>query len=140
MLAVIRISGKVKMKGKVEETMNRLRLRKKYSCVLIQEKPEMIGMIKDVRNFVAFGNIDEKTLIELIKARGKIIGKRNEKVKDAEKTAKEILAGKKLEELGIKPWFGLHPARGGIDSKHHYPKGVMGDHKQDINKLLLRML
>jgi large subunit ribosomal protein L30 len=140
MLAVIRISGKVKMKGKVEETMNRLRLRKKYSCVLIQEKPEMIGMIKDVRNFAAFGNIDEKTLIELIRARGKIIGKRNEKVKDAEKIAKEILAGKKLEELGIKPWFGLHPARGGIDSKHHYPKGVMGDHKQDINKLLLRML
>jgi len=140
MLAVIRISGKVKMKGKVEETMNRLRLRKKYSCVLIPEKPEMMGMIKDVRNFVAFGNIDEKTLIELIKARGKQAGKRNEKVKDAEKIAKEILAGKKLEELGIKPWFGLHPARGGIDSKHHYPKGVMGDHKQDINKLLLKML
>jgi large subunit ribosomal protein L30 len=140
MIAIIRISGLVKMNKKLEETMSRLRLRKKYTCVVIPEKPELLGMVQDLRNLTAFGTIDEKTLVELIKARAKKIGKKNEKVADADKKAKEILSGKTFEELGIKPWFGLHPARGGIDSKHHYPKGVLGDHKNDINKLIMRML
>lgn len=140
MIAIIRISGKVKMNKKLEETMNRLRLRKKYSCVILEEKPELMGMVMDLRNFIAYGAIDEKTLIELVKARGKKFGKRNEKVKDPEKIAKDLLAGKKFEELGMKPWFGLHPARGGIDSKHHYPKGVLGNHAADINKLIMKML
>ena len=54
--------------------------------------------------------------------------------------AKDILAGKKPEDLGLKPFFGLHPARGGIDSKYHYPKGVLGDHGENINKLIMKML
>ncbi len=140
MLAVIRISGKVKMNKKLEETMNRLRLRKKYSCVLLSERPEIMGMVKDLRNFVAYGEIEEKTLLELVKARGKTFGKRNEKIANPEKITKDLLAGKSMAELGMKPWFGLHPARGGIDTKSHYPKGVLGNNKQDINKLIERML
>ena len=50
------------------------------------------------------------------------------------------MAGKNPEELGMKPWFGLHPARGGIKSKVHYPKGVLGYHGKDINKLIMKML
>ena len=140
MLALIRISGLNKTNKKVEETMQRLRLKKKYTCVVIKEVPEMLGMVEKVRNCIAFGKIDEKTLIELIKARGKKIGASKAKVTDAEAIAKEVLSGKKLDELGVVPFFGLHPARGGIDSKHHYPKGVMGDHKEKINELITRML
>ena len=51
-----------------------------------------------------------------------------------------MIAGKKPEEIGIKPFFRLHPARGGIKSKLHYPKGVLGNHKENINKLIERML
>src|SRR3989344_4318949 len=123
MIALIRIHGMIKLNGDVSETLSRLRLRK-----------------KKVKDFIAFGKIDEKTLAELIKARGKVIGNTKKKVENPEKIAKEVLAGKNLEELGIKPWFGLHPARGGIDTKHHYPKGVLGNHHEDINKLIARML
>lgn len=140
MIALIRITGQVRVDADITETLNRLRLGKKFTCALAKETPEMLGMIKKVKDYIAYGKIDEKTLIELIKARGKIIGDTKAKIKDAEKIAKEVMAGKKLEELKIKPFFGLHPARGGIDSKHHYPKGVIGNHGEDINKLIMRML
>lgn len=140
MKALIRITGQIGLKTDVVETLNRLRLGKKYTCVLMEDKPELEGMRRKIKDFIAFGEIDEATLIELIKARGKIIGDTKAKVKDAEKIAKEIMGGKKLEELGIKPYFGLHPARGGIDTKKHYPKGVLGNHKEKINELIRRML
>ena len=130
----------IKVKENVAETLNRLRLRKKFTCVIVDEKrPEIMGMVKNVRDFVAYGDIDEKTLIEIIKARGKVIGDSKGKIKDPEKIAKEVMAGKKLEGLGVKPFFGLHPARGGIDSKHHFPQGVLGKH-EDISKLIMKML
>jgi large subunit ribosomal protein L30 len=139
-IAIIRISGQIKLRKDMQETLYRLGVRKKYSCVLVQDKPEIIGMLEKIRNFVAIGEIDEKTLTELIKMRGKKLGKAKSKVENADKIAKEILAGKTLRELGLKPFFGLHPARGGIDTKHHYPKGVLGEHGKDINKLIMRML
>ena len=50
------------------------------------------------------------------------------------------MKGKKYDELGIKPFFRLHPPRGGIRSKVHYPEGVLGNHKEKINELVERML
>ena len=142
MIAIIRIHGMIKVKQNVAETLNRLKLRKKYTCVIVNETPEMLGMIQEVKDFVAFGKIDEKILAEIIKARGKKIGDVKAKISeaDAQKAAKETASGKRLEDLGIKPFFGLHPARGGIDTKHHFPKGVLGNHKDKLNELIQRML
>jgi large subunit ribosomal protein L30 len=44
--------------------------------------------------------------------------------------------------LNIKPFFRLHPPRGGIDSAKHFgiKKGVLGNNKESINKLIERML
>ncbi len=142
-IALIRIVGMIKINKHIQETMSRLRLRKKYTCSIVDEnKKEIFGMVDKVRNFIAFGKIDEKTLTDLIKARGKKIGNVKAKISetDAARIAKEIMAGKKLEDLGIKPWFGLHPARGGINTKKHFPKGVIGNHGNDINKLIEKML
>jgi large subunit ribosomal protein L30 len=138
-IAAIRISGMNKMDTRVEETLQRLRLRKKYTLVFVKEVPEMLGMIEKVRNCIAFGKVEEKTVAEIIKARGKKIGDTKAKISDPEKMAKEFMAGKSLEELKIKPFFGLHPARGGINTKKHYPKGVIGEH-EDISKLIMKML
>lgn len=128
----------VKVDTRVEEALYRMRLRRKYVCVVAQEKPEVLGVMKKIRNFVAFGKISEETLVKLIKARGRMADK--SEIKDANHLAKEIIAGKSMEKLGLKPFFRLHPARGGIKSKVHYPKGVLGDNKEDINKLIERML
>ena len=137
LIVVIRIAGQVKVIGDVKNTLERLRLRKKYSCVLLKPTKDILGMIKKIRYHVAFGNIDKKILIELIKARGKTLDKSEV---NAEKIAEELISGNKLQDLGLKPFFTLHPPRKGIKSKLQYPKGVLGDNKADINKLIERML
>ena len=45
-----------------------------------------------------------------------------------------------VEELNMKPFFRLHPPRGGINAKIHFPKGVLGNNKEKINDLIKRML
>ena len=142
MIAIIRIKGKIGINRDVNETLDRLRLRKKYACVILNESAEIAGMLKKVRNFVAYGKIDAGTLKELIEKRGKLQGKNKEKT-EIGKIAGEIMNAekpKKLGEYGLKPFFSLHPPRGGIKSKLHYPKGVLGDNKEKINELIKRML
>lgn len=139
MIVAIRIHGQVKVGRNPRETLDKLKLRRKYSCVLIDEKNKStMGMIKKSRDFLAFGEIDDNTLKELIAKRGQKIDKKKEvKVEEA---IKGIKSGKKMEEFNLKPFFRLHPARKGINTKVHYPQGVLGDHGKDINKLLARML
>ena len=71
-------------------------------------------MINKVRDFVAFGEIDNET-------HKKLLEKRKTKIEN---------------------FFRLHPPRGGIESKKHFGvgKGVLGDNKNKINELIGRML
>lgn len=144
MKAVIRITGMVNMKQKAEENLSRLRLRRKYACVLIDDsKKEIKGMLKEARNFVAYGDISNEMLVKLIEKRGQPIekGKKIDAKKiDAKKIAENILKQKNMDDLEIKPFFRLHPARGGIETKQHFPRGVLGDNKEKINDLIERML
>jgi len=138
MILVIRISGLVEIPKEVKETLYRMRLRKKYSAILLNESKETENLLQSVRNFVAYGPINKETLVELVKKRAQP----TKKIKiDAEKIAEQI-SKKSYEELGIKPFFRLHPPIGGIDTKLHFPlkKGVLGDNKEKINDLARRML
>ena len=114
MIAVIRIAGQPKMKSKDKETLNRLKLRKKFSCALIDEKDGIrMGMVRAVQDSVAYGSVDDKLVKELKEKRGK--------------------EGKDV--------FFLHPPIGGFkkSSKIPAPKGILREH-EDISKLLRRML
>jgi large subunit ribosomal protein L30 len=138
LIVVIRIHGEVKVKPEIVNTLNRLRLMRKYSCVLINSSNKaLMGMLWKVRHYVAYGDIDKEMLVKLLEARAQ---KTDGKKLDSEHAASELISGKKLEELGIKPFFRLHPPRKGIDSKLQYPKGALGNHRNDINKLVVRML
>jgi len=130
-IAIIRIRGMVDVNSDVQETLSRLKLRRKYVCVIIEENEVLRGMLKKVRNEIAYGKIDDETLKELIKQRGQKIDKKKE-IKP--------LKGLDFEESNLKPFFRLHPPRGGIKSKEHFPKGVLGNHKGKINDLIRRML
>lgn len=115
MIAVIRIKGDVGLRKGIKNTFERMRLKKKYSCIVF-EKPgkEQLGMIEKVRDFVAYGEISKETYEKLVKARGQ----------------------------KSKTFFRLHPPRKGIESKKHFGvgKGVLGNNKTEINKLIERML
>ena len=140
-ICLIRIRGEVGLNRDVNETLDRLRLRKKYSCiVMINPREEQLGMIKKVKDFVAFGKINAEMFEKLIEKRGQLLDKK--KKINAKEIVKELEKGKKYEELNLKPFFRLHPPRGGIDSKKHFGvnKGVLGNHAEKINELLERML
>ena len=119
-IAIIRIVGQVGINIKIKETLDRLRIKKKYSCVVLENpNNSQLEMVKFVSDFVAFGEINDETYKKLKEARGKKV------------------AGK------LKPFFRLHPPRKGIDSKKHFGetrKGVLGNNKEKINDLVERML
>ncbi|MEK6928880.1 MAG: uL30 family ribosomal protein [Nanoarchaeota archaeon] len=138
MIIVIRISGLVEVPKKIQETLFRMRLRRKYSAVLIKPTFQNLAMLKKIRNFIAYGDISKEMLSALLEKRAASV---DGKKIDVEKVI-EQLEKKDLESLGIKPFFRLHPPRKGIDSKLHFPirKGVLGDNKGKINDLVRRML
>ena len=112
-LLVVRIAGQVKNLKTQNETMNRLKLRKKFSAILIEESDKVrMGMVKSIDKKIAYGKVSEDFIKEL-----------NEK-----RPAKN----------GV---YFLHPARGGFkkSSRLPTPKGILGEHK-DLVKLVGRML
>ena len=131
MIIVIRIFGLVEVPEVVQETLFRLRLRRKYTAVLLQDTEENRKILAKVRNFVAYGPISKETLRELLEKRAHA----NNKKKLNITALIEQLDSSGADKLNIKPFFRLHPPRGGIDSKIHFPlrKGVLGDNKEKIN-------
>lgn len=139
MIAAIRIAGRVGLRNRIKETLYKLRLRRKYSCVVFPEnKEETKKALKNIRDYIAYGEINEETLKELIEKRGKPLTK-NTKI-DTKKAIETLKSEKSLEESGIKPFFRLQPPRKGINTKEHFPKGILGDHGEKINDLIKRML
>jgi large subunit ribosomal protein L30 len=138
MIIVIRISGMVEVPKAVNETLDRMRLRRKYTAILMKESIEADKLLNSVRNFVAFGTIDDETLAMLIEKRAMSKDKKKIDVKQV----LDQLKKRDFEDISIKPFFRLHPPRGGIDSKVHFPirKGVLGNNKEKINLLVRRML
>ena len=142
MVAVIRIAGMVKVRKDVAETLDRLKLRRKYACIIVDvSNKNIVGMLKRVKHYIAYGDIDSKTLEKLIEERAESEEGRKHKIEiNAGEIAKGLMEGKKLADFKLKGFFRLHPPRKGIDSKLQYPKGVLGNNKKDINKLIERML
>jgi ribosomal protein L30/L7E len=132
MIAIIRISGDVKIRDEVRETFRRLGLTRKFSCIVL-EKPTKVemGMLKHVKDFVAFGELDDATYKKLVEIRGKKF-----------KAKKDVKFPKDMRMV-----FRLHPARGGMNTKQHYSlehgnikRGVLGNHGNKINQLVEKML
>ncbi|MEK6792802.1 MAG: uL30 family ribosomal protein [Nanoarchaeota archaeon] len=138
MIVVIRISGMVDVPEKVAHTLDHIRLRRKFSAILMPETIETTKILFRVRSFVAFGKISDEMLSKLISLRGESL----KKIKIDSNVIVRGLEKKSLRELGLKPFFRLHPPRKGIESKKHFGvgKGVLGDNKEHINLLLERML
>ena len=138
-ILVIRIGGMVDIDEDVEQALYRLRLRRKYCAVLLDNTEGNRKLLRTIRDYVAYGDINREVLEKLIMMRGKTI---NKNVKIDQKKIVDDVEKKGLLKSEMKPFFRLHPPRGGIESKKHagVGKGVLGDNKEKINDLVLRML
>ncbi|HIG51928.1 TPA: hypothetical protein EYQ19_00665 [Candidatus Pacearchaeota archaeon] len=138
MILVIRISGMIGLTKEMQESLHRIRLRRKYSATLLEETSFNRKLLKKIRNFIAYGDIEDQEIKKLIAKRGE--AKENKKIV-VEDSLEQIKKSGFLKS-NLKPFFRLHPPRGGIETKKHFGvgKGVLGDHKSKIKLLLEKML
>jgi len=155
---VIRLRGEADVHPDIEKTLNLLRLRRKYAASLYHSSlPGIEGMLRKVQDWATWGEINRETLIELLKKRGRIKGDKpltDEWVVQnlglyggIPELADKLLAGElhyhKLEDKGVKPFFRLHPPRGGFKKtikRHFTNQGELGYRGEAINDLVIRML
>ncbi len=142
-IAVVRIRGIRKIKPKIKKTLQLLNLEKPNYCVIIDDSKSNLGMLRVIKDYVAFGDINEDTLFRLIYKRGRKGSKRISEIYEKEKIkemVRDIFDGKaKISDI-IDPVFMLHPPRKGYkDTKRLYPVGDLG-RRDDMSALLRRMM
>jgi len=151
--AVIRVRGNINVRPGIRDTLKMLRLNRTNHCVIIAESHEYKGMLKKVKDYVTWGEIDEEILQEIISKRGKLIGdstitdkyiKSISKYKSISNLATEIVAGKaKLTDIkSLKPVIRLHPPRKGYEGvKRPFTLGgALGYRGDKIKDLIRRMI
>ena len=151
MIAAIRVRGTTGVKGEVADTMKMLRLNRINHVVILDENPSYKGMLQKAKDYITWGEINEETLIKVITKRGRLPGgekvteeflKENTSHKNIEDVSKAVFKGEKLEEMGIKPVFRLHPPRKGFKNvkKAYNEDGTLGYRGEDIENLIRKML
>ncbi len=153
MLAVIRIRGRTGIRPQAEKTVGLLRLHRINHMVIIPESETTKGMLQVAKDYVTWGEIDRETLIELLKTRALLSGrkklteefiKENLSMNGYEELADALLEGKiKYGDIpNIVPLFRMHPPAGGLEyiRKSVGEGGTAGYRGKDINKLIRRML
>ena len=142
MLALVLVRGLPGIRHDAKDTLKMLRLNRKMHCVVVPASDSYKGMIKKVRNYITYGELDEATLKLLVQKRGRKPGNMKLTEKEAAELISIIKAGKKISDGGFKPVFRLTPPSGGFkgEIKQHYPKGEVGNRGKEINKLLVKMI
>ena len=62
------------MNRKIQDTLKMLRMHKVNHGVLIWAEKSYLGMLNKCKDYIAYGEIDEKSLVRLLRARGKVEG------------------------------------------------------------------
>ena len=153
-IAIVRIRGEVHVRGKIAETMKKLKLTRVNHCVVVDSRKEYMGMVKQVKDYVTYGEVSPETVEKLITKRGLLVGdkritdeyvKKNTTFKTIKEFVKDFMSFKaELKDLEMKRLFRLEPPkkgyeRGGI--KHPFSKGgVLGYRGDKINILLEKMI
>jgi large subunit ribosomal protein L30 len=140
-IAVVRVRGSIKLNESIKDTLNMMRLYDKNYCVVLEDTQPNKGMIKKVKDYVAYGEIDDATFNELIAKRGE---EYTGKIKD--KSGKIDYSRRFFEINGkrYKKSFRLCPPRGGYEwkgTKRPFSRGgALGYRGKNINALIKRMI
>ena len=148
---VVRIKGTVNIPTWARTTLDGLNLDRRFRATIVPETPQSLGMLKRVKEVVAWTKADAGIVKELLEKRGKKTGFKPITKADLPKEYKNIdalaeaiaenkVAMSKLE--GIKPWFALSPPRGGFKrkTKQQYSQaGVLGD-DSELGEIVRRMI
>ncbi|NHV96320.1 MAG: 50S ribosomal protein L30 [Thaumarchaeota archaeon] len=150
-LLVVRLRGTINVPHWAEMTLRLLNLDKRYTATLVTDTPSVRGMLKKVKDYVAWSPAEAELIKELLEKRGKVSRRKRLTLEEVRKLGFEDFAslaaslaeGKiSLNKLSlIKPFFTLHPPRGGFpaSSRRLYRDGVLGENPE-LPKLVSKML
>ena len=153
-IAIVRVRGSINLRREIEDTFRMLRLYKKNTCTLIPNTNSYINMLKKIKDYATWGEINEETFKLLLQKRGKLPGNKpltleylKQKLNlDFETFAKEFFNfKKKLKDIpGIKLFFRLSPPKKGFEKygvKTPFSMGgALGYRKEKIYDLIQRMV
>jgi len=110
------------------------------SCTVVESSPVIYGMLRKVKDYVTYGEIDDATYKALIDKRGEPFKGRLTDTK-GEITYNKFIT---VEGKRLKPFFRLSPPRGGYERKgikwSFKQGGALGYRGKEINKLIMRMI
>jgi large subunit ribosomal protein L30 len=148
---VVRIKGTVNIPRWAQATLDGLNLDKRFRATIVPESNEYLGMLRTVKEEVAWTKADAGIVKELLEKRGRKAGYKPITKSDIPKDYKSFedlasaiaenkVAMSKLE--GIKPWFALSPPRGGFKRKtktQYAQDGILGE-DGELVEIVKRML
>jgi large subunit ribosomal protein L30 len=148
---VVRIKGTVNIPHWAQTTLDGLNLDKRFRATIVPESPEYLGMLRRVKEVVAWTKADTGIVKELLEKRGRKAGHKPITKSDIPKEYRSIdelasaiaenkVAISKIE--GLKPWFALNPPRGGFKRKtktQYAQDGVLGE-DGELAEMVKRML
>ena len=121
--AVIRIRGSVGVNRPIRDTLTMLNLHRKNYCTVVPATESYRGMLKKVKDYVTYGEIDPETEKQLLEKKG------------------EPSSKKKYE---YKPFFRLAPPKGGFERKGIKTSfnlgGALGYRGEKITELIKKMM
>ena len=139
-LAVIRIKGGIGVKGNITDTLDMLRLHNRNTCVVIPNNEVYNGMVRKAKDYITWGEIEDKTLKELI-------AKKGQEYKGPEQDPKKKIKYNRFfihENKKYKKFFRLNSPKKGYGrkgTKEVFMKGgALGYRGKKINDLIIRMI
>jgi len=153
MFAVIRVRGQPDVNVDIRRTMELMNLTRVNHCVIVPENDVTKGMLQKAKDYITWGEINEPTLTDMIRIRGRLAGdititdeylKANTEFGTVADMAKAMIGSDyKMKDVeGAKAVFRLHPPAKGYEGiKRSYRNGgALGYRGEAINELIARML
>ncbi len=149
--AVLRLRSSVNIDRRREDTLGLLRLNRVNHCTIVQQSPEIKGMLHKVKDIVTWGEIEPEVLSKLLRTRSNIEGGLTDEIvadgtiySTVDEFSHAVVSG--IEEITIIDdlvnLFRMHPPKGGHRSikKPYNTGGSLGYCGKEINTLLERMI
>ena len=140
-IAIIRIRGPTGVRVDIADTLYHLRLTRRNYCVIVPKNVPYIGMVLKVKDYITWGNLDERTYKMLVEKRmeeykGLTSDRKNKISYDAKFVE---IDGKKMKKV-----FRLNSPRKGYGRKGiktpFIKGGALGYRGDKINDLIQRMI
>jgi len=150
-IAAIRVRGTKGVRKTVSRTLELLGLTRKNHCIILRPGPVVKGMLEKARDYVAWGEVGEETLGELLEKKARVAGNRKPSPQqwqgtgfgDAKELAKAVCEGRiELRSVpGMKKVFRLEPPAKGLGPvKVGYPRVATGYWGKEINGAIKKMI